>query len=382
MQRPTILADLPQPILDRIVERISGIAELQTRSNVAFVSKAFAFAARRAPDLSVSDQNFIEAGCLLKAETLDSVQAAFGEIAVLHMEDLSRVKVPCVFQVVRSCPRLESVYLEWQPSAKSVRWSSTVVKCLLSLVHTDTSKLKRLQHVYIGSEQRVDFRATATKSCLCGQNLIACTTAASLSILLCLYFQSSSVPQLAPLTWPGDSIDPEDSILALFPALEWLDLGGSGLRKEFRGRVTGFLSRGTINTFASASAVHRLGFVQQEVFWPPDPVNTIKTWTSNDAPPGLVLAIAPSLEKLMIDAPGQMSGGHHVWSCNDWVLNPHLSHVQVACKLQGSLSIAGLPSNNLSYMHLEIVSCCLKSCLPGLKAEHAWQKTTEFLLRF
>ena len=344
------------------VERISGIAELQTRSKVAVVSKAFASAARRVPDLSVSDQNFIGADCLLKAEIADRMQAAFGEIAVLRIQGLSRVQVPCVFQVVRSCQRLKSVYLEWQPSAKSIRWNSAVTECLLSLVHTDTleaSKLKQLQHVYIGSEQRVEFRATATQSCLCGQNLMACTTAASLAILQCLRFQISRIPQLARLTWPCDSIDPEESILALFPALEWLDLGNGGLRTEFRGRVTGLLPRGTINTFASASAVHCLGFVQQEVFWPPNPVNTIKTWTSNDAPPGLVLAIAPSLEKLMIDAPGQMPGGHHVWSCNDWVLNPHLSHVQVACKLQGSLFIAGLPSINLSYLHLDIQCHCI-----------------------
>ena len=107
MQRPITLADLPQAVLDRIVERTSGIAELQTRSNVALVSKAFASAARKIRDLSVSGQNFISTGCLLKAETLDRMQAAFGQIAVLHTEKLSQVQVPCVFQVIRSCQRLE-----------------------------------------------------------------------------------------------------------------------------------------------------------------------------------------------------------------------------------------------------------------------------------
>lgn len=360
--RSKTIADLPECLLQSILENCLGSQQLKTRASLACCNKAFASLVRQQQSLVFTSANLIGSGPNFSPAGLLKLQPVLHNIMALELMSVSSDDVYRMADVARCCPALSTVVLHFKENSISCWQEAPVVKRFWNSLDTKHRPFKQiraqLQQVLITSSIRVLLHVDATEGTQDPDNSLACVTAGSLKVLSALAAADPDELQGVNQTARNNLEQADAAMLALMPALKWLDIADMPLHAPFHGTVRGRLSQRTVETFRQASVAHCTG-LGGDVWniWQPHhicPVDSILSWTSRPEKYGwmessLLAQLAPRLETLHIEIALDVGPGPLIIS-----LGPALKCVDVLVGPRtATLVLKGWPSNDLVHMRIE-----------------------------
>ncbi len=173
------LTELPGGLLECVLGFVTGMELLQTRSNVALVSKSFAMIIKQQQTVTILSSNFVGRNEYLGVSTFGPLFAALRHVICLDLPDAERHTLAKAISCATCCPLLKVLSFHLRPEGGSGTDPSI---CHLIPIFVVGSSL-RLRVLIVKANGCVQYQAVSQEGSSCQQDGLKCVTAGSLTVL-------------------------------------------------------------------------------------------------------------------------------------------------------------------------------------------------------